>query len=196
MVKLNKIYTRTGDKGTTGLATGVRVNKWDLRVRAYGATDEANCAIGIARLHVGNHAQLSKSLARIQNDMFDLGADLATPEPSDESGKKLDWEPLRIVQSQVDWLEAEIDRMNADIPPLDSFILPAGTALSTHLHMARTITRRAETLMAELNDISFEIVSPASLAYINRLSDYLFVAARRANGNGDQDVKWIPGANR
>lgn len=194
MVKLNKIYTRTGDKGTTGLATRERVNKWDLRVRAYGSTDEANCAIGMARLHVGPHAQLGKSLERIQNDMFDLGADLATPEPED--GKPLSWDPLRISASQVTWLEEEIDRMNADLSPLDSFVLPAGSPLSTHLHMARTVTRRAETLVAELNDIPNEIVSPEALAYINRLSDFLFVAARRANGNGEQDVKWIPGANR
>ncbi|WP_018997065.1 cob(I)yrinic acid a,c-diamide adenosyltransferase [Hirschia maritima] len=194
MVKLNKIYTRTGDKGTTGLATRDRVKKYDLRVRAYGAIDEANCTIGLARLHIGQHAQLSKSLERIQNDMFDLGADLATPEP--ENSEKLEWEPLRIVDSQVKWLESEIDRMNADIPPLDSFVLPGGTPLAAHLHMARTVTRRAETLVAELNDKDSEIVTPAALSYVNRLSDFLFVAARRANGNGEQDVKWVPGANR
>ncbi len=194
MVKLNKIYTRTGDDGTTGLATGDRVPKWSLRVQAYGAVDETNSAIGIARLHVGQHAQLAKSLAHIQNDMFDLGADLSTPEPPDD--KPLGWEPLRIVASQVEWLEQEIDRMNENLSPLDSFILPAGTPLATHLHMARTIARRAETLTSNLNDIPNELVSPAALAYINRLSDFLFVAARHANGNGEEDVKWIPGANR
>ncbi|ACT57948.1 cob(I)yrinic acid a,c-diamide adenosyltransferase [Hirschia baltica] len=196
MVKLNKIYTRTGDDGTTGLATGQRVRKYDIRVQAYGATDEANSAIGIARLHIGQHSKLATALERIQNDMFDLGADLATPEPDPQQDKPLEWEPLRIVESQVKWLEAEIDRMNTDIPPLDSFVLPAGTPLATYLHMARTITRRAETLIAKLNDTEGEIVSPPALAYINRLSDFLFVAARYANGNGKQDVKWIPGANR
>ncbi len=192
MVKLNKIYTRTGDDGTTGLSTGARVKKWDLRVRAYGSVDECNSALGLARLHIGNRADMDKAISRIQNDLFDLGADLATPESDD----KLKWEPLRIVKSQVEWLEGEIDRLNADLAPLDSFILPAGSALSSYLHMARTIARRAETNIAELNADTNEIVSPEALAYINRLSDYLFVAARVANANGANDVKWVPGANR
>lgn len=192
MVKLNKIYTRTGDDGTTGLATGERVPKWDLRVEAYGAVDETNAAIGLARLHDEQRVHLDAALSRIQNDLFDLGADLATP----DRGDKLEWEPLRIVESQVEWLEAEIDRLNKDIPPLDSFVLPAGSALASHLHMARTIARRAERLIAQLSAKEGETVSPAALAYANRLSDYLFVAARSANNNGSRDVKWVPGANR
>ena len=193
MVKLNKIYTRTGDDGTTGLATGERIPKWHLRVRAYGAVDECNAAIGLARLHAAtDDAALDQMLSRIQNDLFDLGADLATP----DRGERLEWEPLRIVMSQVEWLEQQIDEMNADIPPLNSFVLPAGSALSAHLHAARTIARRAETMMAELSDMKAEIVSDAALSYTNRLSDFLFVAARRANKNGAADVKWVPGKNR
>jgi cob(I)alamin adenosyltransferase len=192
MVVLNKIYTRTGDKGTTGLATGERVQKWDLRVEAYGAVDEANSAIGIARLHTASDLDLDAMLSRIQNDMFDLGADLATP----ERDKPLDWEPLRIVATQVTRLEGEIDAMNAAIPPLDSFVLPGGSPLSAHLHLARTMARRAERLIAQLAATPDERVSEPALAYANRLSDFLFVAARRANGNGAADVKWVPGANR
>ena len=192
MVKLNKIYTRTGDDGTTGLATGDRVAKWDLRVEAYGAVDETNAAIGIARLHVDGRVHMDEALSRIQNDLFDLGADLATP----DKGEKLEWEPLRITPEQTKWLETQIDAMNTDIPPLDSFVLPAGTALSSHLRMARTISRRAERLIAQLAAKEGEIVSPAALAYANRLSDYFFVAARAANNNGAKDVKWVPGANR
>jgi cob(I)alamin adenosyltransferase len=192
MVILNKIYTRTGDDGTTGLATGERVEKWDLRVAAYGSTDEANSAIGVARLHTGADPDLDAMLARIQNDLFDLGADLATPERE----KPLGWTPLRIVAAQVTRLETEIDAMNAAIPPLDSFVLPGGSALSAYLHVARTIARRAERLAAELAAKPDEKVSPEAVAYLNRLSDFLFVAARRANNNGASDVKWIPGANR
>jgi cob(I)alamin adenosyltransferase len=192
MVILNKIYTRTGDDGTTGLATGERVEKWDLRVAAYGSTDETNAALGVARLHVGGDADLDAMLARIQNDLFDLGADLATP----ERDKPLGWTPLRIVAAQVQRLEAEIDAMNAVIPPLDSFVLPGGSALSAYLHVARTIARRAERLAAELAAKPDEKVSPEAVAYLNRLSDFLFVAARRANDNGASDVKWVPGANR
>ena len=192
MVKLNKIYTRTGDDGTTGLATGERVEKWNLRVESYGAVDETNAAIGVARLHAGSDPELDAMLGRIQNDLFDLGADLATP----ERDKPLAFEALRIVDAQVKRLEAEIDEINAAIPPLESFILPAGSALSAHLHVARTVCRRAERLIAELGATEGEKVSAPSLAYANRLSDFLFVAARRANGNGAGDVLWVPGKNR
>ena len=192
MVVLNKIYTRTGDTGTTGLATGERVEKWSLRVESYGAVDETNSAIGVARLHAGSDAELDAMLGRIQNDLFDLGADLATP----ERDKPLGWTPLRIVAAQVTRLETEIDRMNAVIPPLESFILPGGSALAAQLHVARTICRRAERMIAELMARPDEKVSPEALAYANRLSDFLFVAARRANDNGAADVLWVPGANR
>ena len=192
MVVLNKIYTRTGDDGTTGLATGERVEKWNLRVESYGAVDEANSAIGVARLHAAADAALDAMLGRIQNDLFDLGADLATP----ERDKPLGWTPLRIVEAQVTRLEAEIDQMNAAIPPLESFILPGGSALAAHLHVARATSRRAERLIAQLAATEGEIVSEFALAYANRLSDFLFVAARRANENGAADVLWVPGANR
>jgi cob(I)alamin adenosyltransferase len=192
MVTLNKIYTRTGDKGATSLSTGERVPKWDLRVEAYGAVDEANSAIGVARLHCGGDPELDAMLMRIQNDMFDLGADLATP----ERDKPLGWTPLRIVEAQVKRLETEIDQVNAVIPPLDSFILPGGSPLAAHLHVARTVARRAERLIAELAAKPDETVSGPALAFANRLSDFLFVAARRANANGADDIKWVPGANR
>jgi cob(I)alamin adenosyltransferase len=192
MVVLNKIYTRTGDDGTTGLATGERVEKWNLRVESYGAVDETNSAIGVARLHASADASLDAMLGRIQNDLFDLGADLATP----ERDKPLGWEPLRIVDAQVTRLETEIDHMNAAIPPLASFILPGGSALAAHLHVARATCRRAERLIAQLAATPDEKVSAPALAYANRLSDFLFVAARRANENGANDVLWVPGANR
>jgi cob(I)alamin adenosyltransferase len=192
MVVLNKIYTRTGDDGTTGLATGERVEKWNPRVESYGAVDETNAAIGVARLHCQADPDLDAMLGRIQNDLFDLGADLATP----ERDKPLGWEPLRIVEAQVTRLETEIDAMNASIPPLNSFILPGGSALAAHLHVGRTICRRAERLIAELAAMEDEKVSAPALAYANRLSDFLFVAARRANQNGAADVLWVPGANR
>lgn len=192
MVILNKIYTRTGDDGTTGLATGERVEKWNPRVESYGAIDETNSALGLARLHCGDDAELDAMLGRIQNDLFDLGADLATP----ERDKPLGWEPLRILEGQVTRLETEIDQMNASIPPLNSFILPGGSALAAHLHVARTTCRRAERLIAELAAMQDEKVSAPALAYANRLSDFLFVAARRANDNGAGDVLWVPGANR
>ncbi len=192
MVKLNKIYTRTGDDGTTGLATGERVPKWSLRVAAYGAVDETNAAVGLARLHASDDPDFDGMLSRIQNDLFDLGADLATPEREEP----LAFEALRIVETQVSRLETEIDAMNAGIPPLDSFVLPAGSALATHLHAARTIARRAERMIAELAQTPDEKVSAPALAYANRLSDHLFVAARRANENGANDVKWVPGGNR
>lgn len=192
MVKLDKIYTRSGDAGLTRLATGEQVSKSHPRVAAYGAVDEVNAALGFATLHDGHDAFLDAAINRIQNDLFDLGADLATP----DRGKELGWEPLRITAAQVRRLETEIDEMNAVIPPLDSFILPGGSALALCLHNARTITRRAERHVAECADMEGEIISKEALAFINRLSDWLFVAARRANENGASDVKWVPGANR
>ncbi|NTB98973.1 cob(I)yrinic acid a,c-diamide adenosyltransferase [Agrobacterium tumefaciens] len=192
MVKLNKIYTRTGDKGTTALVSGPRRLKHDLRVEAYGTVDETNSAIGVARLHTGEMEKLDAMLFRIQNDLFDLGADLATP----ESGEPLSYEPLRIVESQVTRLENEIDDLNAVLEPLTSFVLPGGSAAAASLHMARTVCRRAERLMVELSVTENEIVSPAALKYANRLSDFLFVAARFANDAGKADILWVPGKNR
>ncbi len=193
MVKLNRIYTRTGDDGTTGLATGERVPKWSLRVAAYGTIDETNAALGLAALHAGDNGDLAAGISRVQNDLFDLGADLATPE---REGRALGFEALRISDRQVARLEAEIDRMNARIPPLDSFILPGGSALAAYLHLARTLSRRAERDIAQLAATQGEIVSGPALRYANRLSDWLFVAGRAANDDGAADVKWIPGANR
>lgn len=190
MVKLNKIYTRTGDDGTTGLGTGERVSKYSLRIAAYGTVDEANSVIGLARLSA--EPGLDAALKRIQNDMFDLGADLCTP----DRGEKLDYEPLRITPDQVARLERELDEMNAALEPLKSFILPAGTPASAHLHLARTVSRRAERLMVELAQEPHEEVSAPALHYINRLSDFLFVAARVANNNGADDELWQPGATR
>ncbi|MBU6319542.1 MAG: cob(I)yrinic acid a,c-diamide adenosyltransferase [Alphaproteobacteria bacterium] len=192
MVTLNKIYTRTGDDGTTGLATGQRVSKWHTRVDAYGSIDETNAALGLARLHTGEDKELDAMLMRIQNDLFDLGADLATPETNPPPS----WEALRILPDQVQRLEREIDAMNAAIPPLDSFVLPGGSPLAAYLHLARTISRRAERQIALLASTPGEIVSEHALAFANRLSDFLFVASRRANANGSADVKWVPGANR
>ncbi|ASY57974.1 cob(I)yrinic acid a,c-diamide adenosyltransferase [Sinorhizobium sp. CCBAU 05631] len=192
MVKLNKIYTRTGDNGTTGLVAGPRRSKSDLRVDAYGSVDEANAFVGLARQHTGDRPDLDQILMRIQNDLFDLGADLATP----ETGEKQDYEPLRIVAAQVARLEAEIDRLNADLEPLRSFVLPAGSAASAALHAARTVARRAERQMVALAEAEGEIVSREAVAYINRLSDFLFVAARWANDMGRADVLWVPGKNR
>ena len=159
---------------------------------AYGAVDEVNAALGLAVLNCTDDDWLKAALSRIQNDLFDLGADLATP----DRGKDLDWEPLRIVQKQVDRLETEIDQMNGDIAPLDSFILPGGSALASYLHLGRTTARRAERHVAEAYNDPEEIISAEALAFINRLSDWLFVAGRRANENGASDVKWVPGANR
>ncbi|MAU19585.1 MAG: ATP:cob(I)alamin adenosyltransferase [Martelella sp.] len=188
MVKLNKIYTRTGDDGTTGLAAGPRRKKADVLMAAIGDVDETNAAIGLARLQEAG--EYDAALARIQNDLFDLGADLATP----ETGEELGYEPLRIVDAQVAWLEAEIDRLNDALSPLNSFILPGGSALAAHLHMARTVCRRAERAMTRLAER--EAVSQPALQYINRLSALLFVAARHANGQGERDVLWVPGKNR
>jgi cob(I)alamin adenosyltransferase len=192
LVKLNKIYTRTGDNGTTGLAAGPRRKKNDLRIEAFGAVDEANATLGLAQLHVGTDAALADMLTRIQNDLFDLGADLATP----DTGEAVAWEPLRIIAAQVERLEREIDLLNAELKPLNSFILPGGSALSSYLHLARTVTRRAERLMVALADVEGEIVSPEALKYANRLSDFLFVAARHANQGGTADILWVPGKNR
>jgi len=195
MVILNKIYTKTGDAGTTALSTGERRPKHDLRVSAYGTVDEANAAIGLVRLYSGadpDLAELDAMLARIQNDLFDLGADLCTP----ETGEKLEWEPLRIVDAQVSRLEGEIDRLNADLTPLRSFVLPGGTPAAAHLHLARTIIRRAERLMVELSMTPEETVSEPALKYANRVSDFLFVASRWANGKGSDEVLWVAGQNR
>lgn len=192
MVKLNKIYTRTGDKGTTALVSGPRRLKHDLRVEAYGTVDETNSAIGVARLHTGGLETLDAMLFRIQNDLFDLGADLATP----DNGEPLSYEPLRIVESQVTRLENEIDELNSALEPLTSFVLPGGSAAAANLHMARTVCRRAERLMVALSVTENEIVSPAAIKYVNRLSDFLFVAARFANDMGKADILWVPGKNR
>jgi cob(I)alamin adenosyltransferase len=192
MVKLNKIYTRTGDDGTTGLGSGERRKKYDLRVAAYGTLDEANAAIGIARLHTGGDGSLDAALSRIQNDLFDVGADLTTP----GKGKGPGGARLTVTAAQVAWLESEIDRLNATLAPLKSFVLPGGTPAAAYLHLARTVCRRAERLIAELKDKPGESVGDEVLQYVNRLSDFLFVASRHANGKGARDVLWQPGQNR
>jgi cob(I)alamin adenosyltransferase len=191
MVKLDRIYTRGGDKGMTSLGNGERVPKHDLRVEAFGAVDEANAAIGLARLHTAG-TDLDAMLSRIQNDLFDLGADLCTPEEEESDPRRRP--ALRVDQVQVDRLEAEIDAMNAHLSALTSFILPGGSPAAAYLHLARTITRRAERLVTALQDA--ERLNPAALSYINRLSDHLFVAARHANQDGAGDVLWVPGLNR
>lgn len=192
MVKINKVYTRTGDDGTTGLAAGPRRSKHDLRVEAFGTIDEANAAIGLARLYTADNSIIDAMLMRMQNDLFDLGADLATP----ETGEDLGYEPLRIIASQVARIEADIDQLNAPIKPLRSFILNGGSPASAHLHMARTIARRAERLMVALAATQGESVNPDTIRYINRASDFLFVAARAMNENGVADILWVPGENR
>ena len=195
MVVLTKIYTKTGDDGTTGLGSGERRKKFDLRVEAYGTVDETNAAIGMARLSTGPDpalGDLDSMLMRIQNDLFDLGADLATP-PSDED---LGYEPLRVVDAQVNRLENEIDTLNADLSPLNSFVLPGGSPASAALHLARTVCRRAERLSVELAEAEPGKVSDQARRYINRLSDFLFVASRWANDKGASDVLWVPGKNR
>lgn len=193
MVKLNKIYTRTGDDGTTGLATGPRRRKDDFRIIACGEIDEANAAIGMARLYpLPEMPELDAVLKRIQNDLFDLGADIATP----NSGIDLGYEPLRIVKGQVERLEQEIDTLNAELQPLNSFILPGGSPLAAHLHMARTIVRRAERSMVALAAQGDEQVSASAMHYINRLSDLLFVAGRIANDLGRADILWVPALTR
>ena len=192
MVVLNRIYTRTGDDGDTALGTGERRPKFDLRVEAYGTVDETNATLGMARLHTGADANLDAMLARIQNDLFDLGADLCTP----DKGEKLAYEPLRIIQTQVDRLEKEIDELNASLAPLRSFVLPGGAPAAAALHLSRTISRRAERLMVALSRTEGEVVSAPALQYVNRLSDFLFVASRYANLNAGGDVLWTPGKNR
>lgn len=193
MVRLNRIYTRTGDDGTTGLGNGARRLKSDLRVEAYGTIDETNAAIGVARLSTGGEAALDAMLARIQNDLFDLGADLATPVAEGEA--KADG-ALKIHPHQVERLEAEIDALNASLAPLKSFILPGGSAAAAALHVARTVCRRAERLMVALARSEGEVVDPVGVRYVNRLSDLLFVASRHANRDGADDVLWVPGQNR
>jgi cob(I)alamin adenosyltransferase len=192
MVKLNKIYTRTGDDGTTGLGTGERRKKYDLRIAAYGTLDELNAALGLARLHTRGDAALDAALSHIQNDLFDAGADLTMP----GKGKGPGGARLTVTDNQVAWLETEIDRLNAELNPLRSFVLPGGSAASAYLHLARTICRRGERLIAELQDQPGESVTPEVLKYVNRLSDFLFVAARHANDKGAGDVLWVPGRNR
>ncbi|RUM97738.1 cob(I)yrinic acid a,c-diamide adenosyltransferase [Pseudaminobacter arsenicus] len=193
MVRLNKIYTRTGDDGTTGLGSGERRLKSDLRVEAYGTVDEANACIGMARVHTGTaYPELDAILSRIQNDLFDLGADLATP----DTGKKLDYEPLRIIASQVERLEADIDLLNKNLQPLRSFVLNGGSPAAAALHLARTVARRAERAMVALAQDPDEHVNRDGIKYINRVSDLLFVAARCVNDNGNADVLWVPGKNR
>jgi cob(I)alamin adenosyltransferase len=185
------IYTRTGDKGTTALAAGGRRPKHDLRVEAFGTVDETNACIGLVRLHTADH-EIDPMLVRIQNDLFDLGADLATV----ETGKPLPYEPLRITQGQVDRLEREIDQLNGQLAPLRSFVLPGGTAAAAALHLARTVCRRAERNVVELMEKPEEKVSPEIVKYLNRLSDFLFVASRYVNDKGALDILWIPGQNR
>ena len=191
MVILNRIYTRTGDRGLTRLATGEPVAKSNPRVQAYGDVDETNACIGLCRLHCADDPGMDAMLARIQNELFDLGADLATPpEPKPE------WEVLRVTADQVARLEAEIDEMNAALGPLTSFVLPGGTPLAAHLHLARTVCRRAERRVSELSADAGQAISPESLMYLNRLSDHLFVASRHANAAAGGDVLWKPGATR
>lgn len=191
MVVLNRIYTKTGDDGTTALSTGERRPKFDLRVEAYGTVDETNATVGLARLHLTDQPAVDAMLGRIQNDLFDLGADLATPE-----GVKLAWEPLRVTEGQVARIESDIDALNADLAPLRSFVLPGGSPAAAHLHLCRTVSRRAERLMVELSKTEGEIVGAPALKYMNRLSDFFFVASRWVNDKGARDVLWVPGANR
>ena len=193
MVRLNRIYTRTGDDGTTGLGSGERRLKSDLRVEAYGTVDEANAAIGLARLHTaGSDPEIDAMLGRVQNDLFDLGADLAVP----DTGKPLGYEPLRIGPAQTVRVESEIDALNQRLQPLKSFVLPGGSPAAAALHLARTVARRAERLIVGLAQDPAERVNPEALRYINRVSDFLFVAGRVVNDNGNADVLWVPGQNR
>lgn len=200
MVKLNKIYTRTGDKGTTGLASGDRVAKHNIRIAAYGTVDETNAILGLVMVAleregtVAEGPDLQAITLRIQNDLFDLGADLATPEKPDD--KEPEYPPLRITPAQVERLETEIDTLNGELQPLRSFVLPGGNAIAAYLHLARTVSRRAERHMVELSEDENEIVSEAALQYINRLSDLLFVMSRYINDKGLSDVLWTPGENR
>jgi cob(I)alamin adenosyltransferase len=189
MVQLTRIYTRGGDKGQTSLGDGKRVPKHDLRVAAYGTVDEVNSVIGLVRLSTDAVPEIDAMLSRIQNDLFDLGADLCTPQQENPQ-----YPPLRVVDSQVDRLEREIDAMNAELAPLKSFVLPGGTPAAAYLHLARTVSRRAERLMTDLAE--HEPVGAPALKYVNRLSDHLFVLSRYVNDKGALDVLWVPGANR
>jgi cob(I)alamin adenosyltransferase len=190
MVVLNRIYTRTGDDGTTSLGSGERRKKYDLRVDAYGTLDEVNAVIGLIRLHTAADATLDRALGRIQNDLFDVEADLCLSEKGPGGAR------LTVTDAQVEWIEGEIDRLNADLQPLRSFILPGGTPAAAYMHLARTICRRAERIMVRLKDTPGESVTNASLKYVNRLSDFLFVASRYVNDKGARDVLWAPGQNR
>jgi cob(I)alamin adenosyltransferase len=192
MVVLNRIYTRTGDDGSTALGSGERRPKYDLRVAAYGTVDEVNAVIGIARLQAAGNLELDPTLARIQNDLFDVGADLCLP----DKGKGPGGARLDVTDAQVEWLERQIDRLNGELEPLRSFILPGGSAAAAYLHLARTVCRRAERLMVELKDRPGESVTAAAIKYMNRLSDFFFVAARFTNHKGAADVLWVPGQNR
>ena len=190
MVVLNRIYTRTGDDGTTSLGSGARRKKYDPRVAAYGTLDEVNAVIGLVRLHTAGDRALDPVLARIQNDLFDVEADLCLSEKGPGGAR------LTVTDAQVAWIEGEIDRLNSELAPLKSFVLPGGTAAASYMHLARTICRRAERIMVELRDKPGETVTDASLQYVNRLSDFLFVAGRYANDKGARDVLWVPGQNR
>ena len=193
MVVLNRIYTRTGDAGETALGTGERLSKAHIRIAAYGTVDETNAAIGVARLHLSEMPKLDAMLARIQNELFDLGADLCVP----DRGEKLEFEPLRILPKQYERIETEIDELNAELSPLRSFVLPAGHAAAAQLHVCRTVCRRAERLIVELKSVEGEHVSEGAIAYINRLSDFFFVASRWVNFKaGSGDVLWVPGKTR
>ena len=196
MVTLNRIYTRTGDAGRTRLASGAPVMKFDPRVAAYGEVDETNACLGLARQHTGGDPLLDAIMARIQNDLFDLGADLATPERATPDRGEPAGPALRIVDSQVERLEREIDQLNGELSPLTSFILPGGSPAAAALHLARTVCRRAERAAVYLAQIEGENVGQPALKYLNRLSDLLFVAARWANDKGASDVLWTPGATR
>lgn len=190
MVVLNRIYTRTGDDGTTALGSGERRKKYDLRVDAYGTLDEVNAVIGMVRLHTASDAAFDAVLGRIQNDIFDVEADLCLSEKGPGGAR------LTVTDTQVAWLESEIDKFNANLAPLRSFILPGGTEAAAYLHLARTVCRRAERIMVELADQPGEEVTAPSIKYVNRLSDFLFVAGRYANEKGARDVLWAPGQNR
>ena len=193
MVVLNRIYTRTGDAGETALGNGERLSKANIRIAAYGTVDETNATLGIVRLHTAALEKLDQMLARIQNELFDLGADLCVP----DRGEKLEFEPLRILPKQYERLEIEIDELNAELSPLRSFVLPGGHAAAAHLHLARTVCRRAERLIVELKSHEGEHVSEGAIAYINRLSDFFFVASRWVNFKAaDGDILWVPGKTR
>jgi cob(I)alamin adenosyltransferase len=193
MVVLNRIYTRRGDDGTTALGTGERRKKYDLRFEAYGTLDEVNAVIGVVRLHMAGDPTLDAVLSRIQNDLFDVEADLCMPS---EAGKGPGGARLTVTDAQVTWLEEEIDRLNGELAPLKSFILPGGSSAAAYLHLARTVCRRSERIMVALADKPGESVTAAALKYVNRLSDFLFVAGRRMNDKGAADVLWVPGQNR